>query len=481
MNIKDIEAQSGMTRANIRFYEQEGLLHPQRQDNGYRDYSEADLQTLHRIHLLRTLGLSLDEIRALQKNEASLEDLLTQHAAALEQQSAEAQQRARLCRQIRRDGAQYTTLDGRRWLDALEADAPDTPATVPSTDTWHKVTSPWRRLFARRFDLFFYSMVWILLGVLLLKQGPSTEAGSAWYRFGSFIAILMMLLVEPLFLSTWGTTPGKWLLGLSVRNNTGGKLTYGEGFYRTVQALWSGAGMFIPIFELFRGYQRYYDCIEGKTLDWEWDSELQLKDQKTWRIAAMVGGAAALFGLVVLASAVSASPAHHGDMTVTQFAQSYNRLAKYHGIEVRLDDDGSWLEEITRPDGSVVIHLDDIPVPDFAYTEENGLMTGLSFTLAVDGDTESWVPIATSRRILAILAFAQAYDPTPLNNNEVIDIVNRLEQKPAQPLNETVHGVRITWDITSTGYHVVDNMGVLVPIDGQTPSCSMTFTLEKVS
>ena len=29
MNIKDIETRSGMTRANIRFYEQEDLLHPQ--------------------------------------------------------------------------------------------------------------------------------------------------------------------------------------------------------------------------------------------------------------------------------------------------------------------------------------------------------------------------------------------------------------------------------------------------------------------
>ena len=51
MNIKDIEAQSGMTRANIRFYEQEGLLTPQRLDNGYRSYSEEDLATLQRIRL----------------------------------------------------------------------------------------------------------------------------------------------------------------------------------------------------------------------------------------------------------------------------------------------------------------------------------------------------------------------------------------------------------------------------------------------
>ena len=37
MTIKEIEDRSGMTRANVRFYESEGLLHPERKENGYRD------------------------------------------------------------------------------------------------------------------------------------------------------------------------------------------------------------------------------------------------------------------------------------------------------------------------------------------------------------------------------------------------------------------------------------------------------------
>ncbi|MBR3560895.1 MAG: MerR family transcriptional regulator [Oscillospiraceae bacterium] len=46
MTIKEIEDRSGMTRANIRFYESEGLLHPGRRENGYRDYSSSDLEAL---------------------------------------------------------------------------------------------------------------------------------------------------------------------------------------------------------------------------------------------------------------------------------------------------------------------------------------------------------------------------------------------------------------------------------------------------
>ena len=72
MNIKEIEERSGLTRANIRYYEQEGLIAPVRRENKYRDYSEEDLETLLRIALLRSLGFSLEEIRRLQSGEAGL-------------------------------------------------------------------------------------------------------------------------------------------------------------------------------------------------------------------------------------------------------------------------------------------------------------------------------------------------------------------------------------------------------------------------
>ena len=63
MTIKEIETLSGMTRANIRFYEAEGLLSPVREENGYRDYSEEDLETLKKIRLFRTLQFSLLRLR----------------------------------------------------------------------------------------------------------------------------------------------------------------------------------------------------------------------------------------------------------------------------------------------------------------------------------------------------------------------------------------------------------------------------------
>ena len=63
MTSKEMESRSGVPRANIRYYEAEGLLSPARRGNGYRDYSEEDLRTLEKIKLLRRLGVSVEELR----------------------------------------------------------------------------------------------------------------------------------------------------------------------------------------------------------------------------------------------------------------------------------------------------------------------------------------------------------------------------------------------------------------------------------
>ena len=84
MTIKEIEKESGMVRANIRFYESEGLLAPARESNRYRDYSEEDLEVLKRIRLLRSLQLSLEEIKDLQSGRQELSEVLDRQIIKLQ-------------------------------------------------------------------------------------------------------------------------------------------------------------------------------------------------------------------------------------------------------------------------------------------------------------------------------------------------------------------------------------------------------------
>ena len=84
MTIKEIENLSGIPRANIRYYEQEGLIAPKCLPNGYRAYSAEELEALEKIKLLRGVGVSLEDIRALQNGEDELSSVLSRRLRELE-------------------------------------------------------------------------------------------------------------------------------------------------------------------------------------------------------------------------------------------------------------------------------------------------------------------------------------------------------------------------------------------------------------
>lgn len=141
MTIREIEALSGMTRANIRFYESEGLLTPNRMENGYRDYTRSDLDTLHKIRLLRALGLGIDEIRKLSAGETALDEALESRLSAMQEEQRTLVRAEEVARAMLQAHADYATLDTGRYLAALEAGA----QTALQQDVQPKLHVPWRR------------------------------------------------------------------------------------------------------------------------------------------------------------------------------------------------------------------------------------------------------------------------------------------------------------------------------------------------
>ncbi|MCO5081330.1 MAG: Cu(I)-responsive transcriptional regulator [Rhizobiaceae bacterium] len=65
MNIGTAAARSGLPAKTIRYYEDIGLLKPDRALNGYRDYSAADVHRLRFLQRARGLGFSVEECRQL--------------------------------------------------------------------------------------------------------------------------------------------------------------------------------------------------------------------------------------------------------------------------------------------------------------------------------------------------------------------------------------------------------------------------------
>ncbi len=65
MNIGDVAQRSGLPAKTIRYYEEIGLIHPQRAENGYRAFRERDLHTLAFIGRARALGFTIEDCRTL--------------------------------------------------------------------------------------------------------------------------------------------------------------------------------------------------------------------------------------------------------------------------------------------------------------------------------------------------------------------------------------------------------------------------------
>lgn len=63
MRIKELSERTGVSARLLRYYEQQGLLTPRREENGYRDYDESLVATVKQIRDLLGVGLTTDIIR----------------------------------------------------------------------------------------------------------------------------------------------------------------------------------------------------------------------------------------------------------------------------------------------------------------------------------------------------------------------------------------------------------------------------------
>lgn len=72
MNIGEVAKASGLPAKTIRYYEQIKLLSPaKRSSNGYRDYSEHELEQLRFLQRARSTGFDIEECRQLLSLQAN--------------------------------------------------------------------------------------------------------------------------------------------------------------------------------------------------------------------------------------------------------------------------------------------------------------------------------------------------------------------------------------------------------------------------
>lgn len=121
MKINEVEALVGITKKNIRFYEEKGLLSPSRNsENGYRDYGEAEVEALRRIKLMRKLGVPIEEIRRMQEGTQTVGDGMRRHLVTLERERKNLEESVRLCELLKERTEPLGELDAQSVLAEME-------------------------------------------------------------------------------------------------------------------------------------------------------------------------------------------------------------------------------------------------------------------------------------------------------------------------------------------------------------------------
>ncbi len=151
MKINEVEKLLGIPMATIRFYEKEGLLAPQRNENSYRDYSEKDVQLLKRIIILRKIGISVEEIKRILEGNHSLQEALEKNILSLQEKMKELEGAVKLCMEMQENNQKNDAFDTEYYWDVIHREEHDGNRFL---EIMNDVIVYEKRLLGDEFDLF---------------------------------------------------------------------------------------------------------------------------------------------------------------------------------------------------------------------------------------------------------------------------------------------------------------------------------------
>lgn len=121
MKINQVEELVGITKKNIRFYEDQGLLNPGRNpENGYREYHTEDVNLLFKIKLLRKLGVPIEEIRLLLEEKCTMAECMEKHLIHLNHEQHDLELMKQMCTSLAENPVPITQLNASDYLEEME-------------------------------------------------------------------------------------------------------------------------------------------------------------------------------------------------------------------------------------------------------------------------------------------------------------------------------------------------------------------------
>ncbi|MBN2283176.1 MAG: RDD family protein [Deltaproteobacteria bacterium] len=199
-------------------------------------------------------------------------------------------------------GATLVWADGQTdWLPISRVGGFQTPGAIPDVEenveygdgsgaeqdvSYYPAARPWVRYWARMMDLILFALIFgILVGIF---------CPSALMMNDNVLGVLILFLfvfVEPILLSSWGATPGKALLRVTLRTNSGGKLSYVEALGRSFNVWVRGLGLGLPLISLVTLIVAYNRLSKNGITSWDRKGGFSVTHEKigALRVAVYIG------------------------------------------------------------------------------------------------------------------------------------------------------------------------------------------------
>ena len=125
MKINEVEKYLEIPKATIRFYEKEGLLSPQRNENSYREYSNEDVEVLKKIVVLRKIGVAVEDVKQVLEGSLSLQDALIKNMNSLQEQMEEIKGAMKVCELMQQKEENISTFDQNYYWNVIHSEEKD--------------------------------------------------------------------------------------------------------------------------------------------------------------------------------------------------------------------------------------------------------------------------------------------------------------------------------------------------------------------
>lgn len=144
------------------------------------------------------------------------------------------------------------------------------------------------RIFARMADYFFLEVVIYSLTLFFVSLLTLDDVFNSSFIvmvvlssfFIGYICFILWIFVESFFLWGLGTTPGKWLFSIKIRDEKGDKLSFHAALVRSFRVWFRGLALNIPIVYLITAGIAYDRLKKRGITSWDQDGRIKVIHEK---------------------------------------------------------------------------------------------------------------------------------------------------------------------------------------------------------